>query len=650
MKNEPLHNFFSPSWQEKFTRPPKKDESKIRISPGTARSNFSNHKGDFSGSKTWSVSVMASVVSGVKDKGRAAAFAEYIERPEECLCAVGDKEAAKKFKEIENKLLSTDPKRVTQRRLIVPVPKEFLNNPDELMKKFAAEFGKKYFDVCATWSMALHAGGEDLKNPHIHIIYSPVDSSGKNIRDLDKSNYLFLDSLKKDVGTFINQELGIKIRTIDKSQARKRFPKWVAQAYKRAELANDGGKMLKEYAEKYPIFTEYMEEKRRKTLLKDINELEGKEKEFNSKFNKFTVKTKSIFEKITAVEEQEIKNKVNEIKKGGVMDLELLKNINIVELAEKLCFEQDKTDKKAYRRGDLKISIDPATGRFNSFSDPGVKGKGAIDFVIATENKNFKESIEFLENEYYPDSKANPKPTADPKNAGLQHTVQALTSTPKILIMPERAKDEAILKQGINYIIEKRNLSGVKELFNDKQIYVDTHGNAVFVCRSASGEITGAEIKNEDFKGMAAGTNKSAGAFYFSRGDEPSRLILTESAIDAISWQKLNPSQNNIIIASTAGVCNKPNVFIAEIIKKHNLKNVVIAYDSDEPGQKAAAELSAALRAKRINVEIDKPRLKDWNESIQAQARAREELASVKIEPDEFSKSLKNRKNKGFER
>ena len=281
MKNEPLHNFFSLDWKEKYTPAPKKDEPKIRISTGPARSNFSSHKGGFSGTKSWSVSVMASLVGGVKDKGRASAFAEYIERPEECICSVGDPEAAKKFKELEKKLLSDSPKRVTQRRLIIPVPVEFLNNPDKNMQKFAAEFGKKYFDVCSTWNMALHAGGEDLKNPHIHIIFSPVDANMKNIRDLSKSNYKFLPAFKADVGAFISQELGIKIRTIDKSQARKRFPKWVAQAMKRAEIAElegDGGKLMKEYIARYPILTEYMEEKRRKTLLKDINELE-KEKE-----------------------------------------------------------------------------------------------------------------------------------------------------------------------------------------------------------------------------------------------------------------------------------------------------------------------------------------------------------------------------------
>ena len=106
------------------------------------------------------------------------------------------------------------------------------------------------------------------------------------------------------------------------------------------------------------------------------------------------------------------KNKVKKIKEG-IMDFKeqfknvdivdftkRLRHIDVVELAERMGFEQDKYDKKAYRRGNLKVSIDEKTGRFNSFIDPTVKGIGSIDFVMKTENKKFAEAIEFLSNEY----------------------------------------------------------------------------------------------------------------------------------------------------------------------------------------------------------------------------------------------------------
>ena len=322
MKIEPRHDFSKSDWKEKYTRAPKKKENELRISSGAARGNFSAHKGGFSGNKTWSVSVMASVVSGVKDKGRAAAFAEYIERPSECICSVGEEKTKEKFAEIEKKLLSENPKRVTQRRLIVPVPTEFLKNADKNMQKFADQFSKKYFDVCSTWNMALHSGGKDMKNPHIHIIFSPVDINGKNIRDLSKSNYMFLDSFKRDVGDFLNRELGIEIRQNDKKQARKRYPRWVAEAYKRAEkaaLAGDKGALKQEYIKRYPIFEEFLKEKKRKKELKEFNELKNEEKQFNLKFKNFAEKTKKVFDKITGSEETKIKEKVKEIREGKDM-------------------------------------------------------------------------------------------------------------------------------------------------------------------------------------------------------------------------------------------------------------------------------------------------------------------------------------------
>ncbi len=321
MKIEPRHDFSNHDWKDKYTRRPSQ-KNEPRISSGAARGNFTNHKGSFGGNKTWSVSVMASVISGVKDRGRAAAFAEYIERPEECLSAVGDPEAKKKFNELEKKLLSDNPKRVIQRRLIVPVPTEFLNKADENLKKFADQFGKKYFEPCSTYNFALHAGGKDMKNPHIHIIFSPVDANGKNIRDLSKSNYMFLDSFKRDVGIFLNRELGIEIRQNDKKQARKRYPRWVCEAFKRAqkaELAGDKGALKQEYIKRYPIFSEFLKEKERKKALREYSELKSEEKQFNEKFKDFAEKTKKIFSKITGSEEAKIKNKVKEIQEGKDM-------------------------------------------------------------------------------------------------------------------------------------------------------------------------------------------------------------------------------------------------------------------------------------------------------------------------------------------
>ena len=63
------------------------------------------------------------------------------------------------------------------------------------------------------------------------------------------------------------------------------------------------------------------------------------------------------------------------------------------------------------------------------------------------------------------------------------------------LEMPERAKDKATIRRALNYLaVSGIDLWECEDLAEKGQIYIDNHGNAVFVCRSADGEITGAEV------------------------------------------------------------------------------------------------------------------------------------------------------------
>ena len=78
-------------------------------------------------------------------------------------------------------------------------------------------------------------------------------------------------------------------------------------------------------------------------------------------------------------------------------------------------------------------------------------------------------------------------------------------------------------------------------------LYADDRLNAVFVCRNASGHTTGAEILGtapqtgtRRFRGMAPGSRKACGGFWLPCGrNRPAVVILTESAVDAISARSL---------------------------------------------------------------------------------------------------------------
>ena len=84
----------------------------------------------------------------------------------------------------------------------------------------------------------------------------------------------------------------------------------------------------------------------------------------------------------------------------ATLNLEKIRNVDIITLAKDLGFKQDKYDKKEYRRDDLKVSIDEKRGRFNSFVNEGVKGAGSIDFVMKTENLRFKDAAQKINDMY----------------------------------------------------------------------------------------------------------------------------------------------------------------------------------------------------------------------------------------------------------
>jgi hypothetical protein len=317
-------------WDSGYTRPPKKENQKIRL--GGAHGLTS--KGGFKGLKTWNISAQVSRVKGIENKGRSGAFTEYIERDKECVVAFGDTpaEGKKKYAEIEANLRQKNG--VIQRRFVIPLPKEILNNPSKV-EKLLSTLQTRYFSSCYAFSAALHKS-ENFKNPHVHIAYSNVDANFKAIREFQDP--ALLDSVKKDIKNFIEAELKIKCQMKGIGKSIKHYPKWVAAAAKRAQEAEkrgDGGKMFNEYAERYPLFAQYVSERKRKLFERAIQLKENKLKKvtkgeivcvegFNEKIKKradgFLGKFYSKSEKEGIKQDLEVNEEIiNELKKKAAV-------------------------------------------------------------------------------------------------------------------------------------------------------------------------------------------------------------------------------------------------------------------------------------------------------------------------------------------
>jgi hypothetical protein len=155
---------------------------------------------------------------------------------------------------------------------------------------------------------------------------------------------------------------------------------------------------------------------------------------------------------------------------------------------------------------------------------------------------------------------------------------------------------------------------------------IDSLGNTVFPHFDASG-LCGYEIKNCGFTGFAAGGRKG---LWFSHTQPPDRrLVLTESALDALSYAALFPdAEDQTHYASLGG---KPSSRQRELVQATIAKllagaEIVAAFDTDDAGRQLVevireAVASVAGRTRRSDL-IFKSHLptqegEDWNMVLQ---------------------------------
>jgi hypothetical protein len=146
------------------------------------------------------------------------------------------------------------------------------------------------------------------------------------------------------------------------------------------------------------------------------------------------------------------------------------------------------------------------------------------------------------------------------------------------------------------------------------------HGNALFVHTTEAGDVTGYEIKNRGFTGFATGGTKSAWQSAAQPTDRA--IVLTESAVDALSYFQLHPdSASRTRFLSTGGAPSTRQVEILErtFAQLPPTTRVVVALDSDDAGAKLASPIADLVRGHNaITFERHSPApAKDWNEVLQ---------------------------------
>jgi hypothetical protein len=149
---------------------------------------------------------------------------------------------------------------------------------------------------------------------------------------------------------------------------------------------------------------------------------------------------------------------------------------------------------------------------------------------------------------------------------------------------------------------------------------LDRRGNVLFVHRDESGTITGFEVKNRGYTGFAPGGAKTA--WHSAAREDDRALVVTESAIDALSYHQLHREHGDgIRYLSTAGAPSTAQIALLEKVFERlpPESTIIAAVDADEAGHKLAGRLEAlARRVPHVDFRRDAPEgAKDWNDLLQ---------------------------------
>jgi len=150
----------------------------------------------------------------------------------------------------------------------------------------------------------------------------------------------------------------------------------------------------------------------------------------------------------------------------------------------------------------------------------------------------------------------------------------------------------------------------------------DARGNVLFVHRDREG-ISGFEVKNQGFTGFAAGGIKTCWHSAAYRSD--AMLVVTESAIDALSYYELYPHPHARFI-STAGMPSalQLNLLARAAAKMPFGSTVIAAVDADRGGDLLRRVLEPHMSGIGLWFMRHSPtqeRAKDWNDVLRMQRR-----------------------------
>lgn len=240
------------------------------------------------------------------------------------------------------------------------------------------------------------------------------------------------------------------------------------------------------------------------------------------------------------------------------------------------------------------------------------------------------------------------------------HSVSDKAAEKKEFVLPEKANN---MHRIYAYLIKSRYISPevVNKFVSNKMLYQDTHGNCVFVARENEKPVfacfRGTNTEKR-FMGDVFGSDYLKG---FHIQNKSTKLVITESVIDAMSimtiMQEKNIPINDYDYLPLASAWKYDSLI--QKIKDNNYAEVFLGLDNDETGIKCLELISNAIEDTGMNINVVKllPVAHDWNDELKEATRTGKRYKDIQLELHKQSekqtfldKALKKEIAQGFDK
>ncbi|MEO0804407.1 MAG: DUF3991 domain-containing protein [Cyanobacteria bacterium J06642_2] len=318
-------------------------------------------------------------------------------------------------------------------------------------------------------------------------------------------------------------------------------------------------------------------------------------------------------------------------------ETDCLRAIPLEELALSFGMKRDRYDKRKWRLDGMRVSISDEQQFYDHSTQKG--GTGAIDFIQYVKELDFNGARKLLLDGY---SSALPPVSFSNQHSGSLERSSKPTRPKKTPRFQKPYSNPLKWKTARSYLISDRFLpaelvdalsrngdvyaTGLPDKTLRKQIQkgnLDAHKivNVVFLMRDpfdrsvVKGAALRAASTTSQFKGMAEGSSKQEGWFYFDwgNGDRVSKVVLVESAIDAMSAAALSheTEHSRIRFLSTAGEGAIPLTYLDQCAEEGVA--IVAGFNNDKVGWKLVVKV-----AQRYPIRAAlPPHGNDWNEALE---------------------------------